>query len=265
MRSSAIKLLILHMSPAIRFTVNACVLSLALSACSRDPRSTALPLDVADIPKIQAQLDKLPPQDSAKVLAYLGRSKGDVLPAQFADPDAPFTARTFGEAIQLQTEFEAKETVRLVQVDAMKADRENAYAPLRKALAIELVRREILTGDQAMGRVPQPGMALDNNKVLVTTYRLINRSGEHITHAAGSVTIRTKADPRSLMGIDSCYLDDIAISDGQSVEMRCGAANRTVTQASQDYVDMPQSELVILWEPKTVQLAGGKLLKYGGL
>jgi len=37
--------------------------ALALSACSRDPRTTRLPLDLKDIPKIQPQLDKLPAEE----------------------------------------------------------------------------------------------------------------------------------------------------------------------------------------------------------
>lgn len=72
----------------------------------RDPYRTRLPLDVSNLSALQPQLDRLPEADKAYVLAYLGRSHGDVLPPAFADPDEPFTARTFAEAIALQKKFE---------------------------------------------------------------------------------------------------------------------------------------------------------------
>src|SRR6188768_385636 len=146
--------------------------ALAVSACSRDPRTTRLPLDLAEIPKIQPQLDKLPAEERELVLAYLQRSKGDVLPAKFADPDAPLTARTFAEAIKLQREWKVKFAKENERIEALAEAREEAYEPLRRAISATLLKREILTADEASGRQPTPGRALNNNEVLVVTYRL---------------------------------------------------------------------------------------------
>lgn len=233
-----------------------------LTACSRDPMTTTLPLNLADIPKIQPQLNKLKPEDRDLVLGYLKRSKGDVLPAKFADPDEPFTARTFAEAIKLQRDFKAKQKVQDQRTESMQEARESKLEPMRKALGIELAKREIVTSDQAMGREARPGQALNNTPMLVTTWRLINASGDTITRASGSVTVRTTSDPSSLMGITSCYIDHTEpIPIGQIVEVRCGGRNRQAGEAEKDFVSMPESSLVISWEPKSITLAGGTVMR----
>jgi hypothetical protein len=236
--------------------------SICLFACSRDPGSTALPLNLADIPKIQSQLDKLPAPDKVLVLAYLTRSNGDVLPEKFADPDAPLTARTFSQAIKLQKAFEVKQSANNVVIQGLRDDREASYAPLRKALSIQLLKREILGHDEATGRKPQPGEGINNHPVLVTTYRLQNHSGERIEDAAGSVTVRAASDPQSLLGLDHCYLTGFVIADGQSLELRCAGLNKMVGQAHKDYVELPESSLAVTWEPKMIRLASGKVLKF---
>ena len=249
----------------ITATAVALALSLALTACSRDPRSTRLPLDVADIPKIQKQLDKLPAEESALVLAYLKRSKGDVLPAKFADPDAPLTARTFAEAIKLQREWNVKFAAETEQADSRREAREEAYEPLRRTLSVTLAKREIVTHDQATGRPLTPGVALNNREVMVVTYRLQNRSSETITRATGSVAIRTEADPNSLLGIASCWIDHKEpIGGGQSVEVRCANVNHRVGDSQKEFVDMSESKLILTWEPKTIELAMGKVLRSEG-
>lgn len=239
----------------------AILLVAGLSACSR-PLSTALPLDLADIPKIQPQLDKLPPDERALVLAYLNRSKGDVLPAKFADPDSPFTARTFGEAIKLQRDFEAKQSVRNAQANERRGTREAALEPLREALSISLLHREIETADQVRGREPRPGQAINDKPVLVTTWLLRNTSGEAILRASGSITVRTESDPKSLMGIDGCYIDHTTpIPAGESVEVRCGNPAKGVGPGQREYVSMPETSLIVSWEPKRIELNSGRVLK----
>ena len=157
----------------------ALVLVAGVAACSRNPLATPLPLNLADIPKIQPQLDRLTAEERELVLGYLNRSKGDVLPAKFADPDAPLTARTFAEAIKLQREFNASQSVDDARMDLLRAARETGMEPLRKALSVELLKREILTADQVTGREPRQGQALNNTPTLVTTWRLRNASGGH--------------------------------------------------------------------------------------
>ena len=240
----------------------ALLFAVTMAACSRNPLATSLPLDVADIPKIQPQLDKLSSENRELVLAYLRRSKGDVLPAKFADPDEPLTARTFAEAIKLQREFNIKQAVVNARVDSLREARESGFEPLRKALSVELLKREILTADEVSGREPRQGQALNTTPTLVTTWRLLNASGDTITHFSGSVTVRTEADPTSLMGLARCYFNrSEPIPIGQAAEIRCGNPNTRAGDADKDFVSMPESSLLLTWEPETITLAGGKVMK----
>jgi len=237
--------------------------ALALSACSRDPRTTRLPLDLKDIPKIQPQLDKLPAEERELVLAYLQRSKGDVLPAKFADPDNPLTARTFAEAIKLQREWKVKHAKDDERMEALAEAREEAYEPLRRAISATLLRREIMTADEASGRPPQQGRALNNNEVLVVTYRLQNHGSDTINRVTGSVQVRSESDPKSLMGLVQCWIDHREpIGGSQSVEVRCGnLRGNSGGEKAKDFVAMDERRLIVTWEPKTVEFASGKVLR----
>ncbi|QJR15265.1 hypothetical protein [Usitatibacter palustris] len=243
--------------PRIAFALAACFL---LSSCS-DPRSTRLPLDVADIPKLQPQLDKLSAEERDLVLAYLKRSKGDVLPPKFADPDAPLTARTFKEAIKLQREWNVKFAAQEERAEARRDAADAKLEPLRKTVSITVLRREIMTADEAMGREPQQGVPLNTRKTLVVTYRLQNHVADTVTRLQGSVSIRTESDPDSLMGIASCWIDrHDPIPGSQSVEVRCGGKG-AVSDATQAFIDLPESSLIVRWEPKLIELSSGKTLR----
>ncbi len=252
----------MHISLSLFRVVLLLMIVAGAPACTKNPLGTALPLNLANIPKIQPQLDRLSAEERELVLGYLKRSNGDVLPPQFADPDAPFTARTFAEAIKLQREFKAKQRVEDARADSRREDRESAMEPLRMALGVELAKREILTADEASGREARQGQALDSTPTLVTTYRLINTSGETITHAAGSITIRTQSEPASLMGVTSCYINrSEPIPIGAIVEVRCGNTRRGAGDADREFLAMPESSLLLTWEPKSITLATGKVMK----
>jgi hypothetical protein len=237
------------------------ILLIGSVACSRDPHATRLPLNLADIPKIQPQLDELPSDERQLVLDYLKRSNGDVLPPNLADPDAPLTARTFAEAIKLQREFNVRSGAEQAKVAEFRASRDAALEPLREALEVEVARREVLTADEATGRVPSPGQAIHDAPVLVTTYRLRNTSNDTITQVTGSVSVRSVSDPDSLMGLDRCFIDRAeSIPAGQSVEVRCGNVAKRPTDQDREYVAMADSSLVLRWEPKSIAFEGGKVL-----
>lgn len=239
----------------------AAVLLSGMTACSPDPHATRLPLDLADIPKVQPQLDKLPAEERQLVLDYLKRSKGDVLPANLADPSAPLTARTFAEAIKLQREFVVTNGAEEARVADFRAAREAALEPLREVLAIEVVRKEIVTADEATGRRPSPGEAIHDAPTLVTTYRLQNKTPETITHVTGSISVRSPADPDSLMGLHSCFIDrGEPIEGGRSVEVRCGNVAKRPGDQEKEYVAMAESSLLLRWEPRSIAFQGGKVL-----
>jgi hypothetical protein len=245
----------------LRLTMIVAVLLGSVAACSKDPQATSLPLNLADIPKVQPQLDKLPADERQLVLDYLKRSNGDVLPANLTDPSAPLTARTFAEAIKLQKEFVVRHSAEEANVAEFRAERDTAIEPLREALSIEIVKKEIVTADEATGRRPSPGEAIPDAPTLVTTYRLRNNTAQTIVHVTASVSVRSPSDPDSLMGLDRCFIDrSEPIQGGQSLEVRCGNVAQRPGDQSKEYVAMSESSLLVRWEPKAITFEGGRVL-----
>ena len=244
---------------------------LGIRQCALGAYATPLPMDVKDLTPIQPQLDQLKPEERELVLGYLKRSNGDVLPPKFADPDEPFTARTFGEAIKLQREWLVRDAARQARADALTADREAAMKPLRDATDVRLVRRQILTHDELFGVAPPTTdvtgqaargqtvkHALNQNEVLVITWRLRNTSPRTLASAKGTVTLRRADGSRAT----SCWIDhDGAVQPGEGVELRCGDTNRAVFDADRAFVAASASDFYLVWEPRTVVFADGETLE----
>lgn len=235
-----------------------------------DPYRTQLPFGSTDLSSVQAKLDKLPAADRQLVEDYVKRSNGDVLPAQFADPDAPLTARTFAEAIELQRKFAAQQAKADAQMRARMAERDAQFAPLRAVLGMQLLRREIVPRGQLLGQPDKQALpngivakvAIDDTPIQITTYRLTNRSGSTIAAFKANVDIR-KAHPKEAEfgSLDGCWLDhDEPLAAGASVDLPCANTNRQATSIDRAYVSMPDSELLIQWEPKLVRFADGRML-----
>lgn len=237
----------------------------------RDPYRTALPLEVADLSPLAPQLGKLPAADRELVLGYLERSHGDVLPAKFADPDEPLTARTFAEAINLQKQFLDKQAGLMAKLKAREAEREAALAPLRAALDISLVKREIvplgeLVGQPLLAPNARTKAALggsNDRPIMVSTYRLLNNSkAVGIQSLTANVRIRKAGSDRYALGeLSSCYIThDRPIRSGESSEIRCANTNRAASEADRAYLAMPLDDLVIDWEPQRIRFNDGQEL-----
>jgi hypothetical protein len=240
----------------------------------RSPYRTTLPLEVADLRPIQPQLAKLPAAERELVLGYLQRSRGDVLPANLADPDEPFTARTFAEAIKLQKDFLAKDAIRVAKQKEREAVREAAMEPLRAALRLRLVKREILPRSELQGvslyaspsRAKAAVHSENASQTLVSTYRLYNNTNEaSIESVKANVRIRKAGSSRyDLSDLSSCYIThNTPIPPGEGVEIRCANLNRQASDADRAYLDMPADDLVIDWEPKQIRFSNGKELLAG--
>lgn len=237
----------------------------------RDPYRTKLPLDVSDLSSIQPQLDRLPAEDKAYVLAYLKRSNGDVLPAAFADPDEPFTARTFAEAIELQKKFKVTQAKYEAIAQARKAERDKAQAPLRAALRVELLRREIMPRSEAS---PPPAatywhgkevvMPIDTTEVFVETFRLTNTSDEDITGLKVNIDIRkARRDPSDLGMLGGCYIDrNEPLLRGESVEVRCANLNKTASDQDRVFVAMAEGDFTVETEHRLIRFGSGNELKF---
>lgn len=238
----------------------------------RDPYRTRLPLDVSNLSTLQPQLDRLPETDKAHVLAYLGRSRGDVMPAAFADPDEPFTARTFAEAIELQKKFQVTQAKRDAAALARRAERDKALAPLRAALRVELVSREILSRSEASPRPVDPYawegrevvMPIDNSQILVETFRLTNISDDDITSLKVSIDIRkARKEPTELGMLGGCYIErSEPLLRGDSAEVRCANLNKTASDQDRAFVKMTESEFTMESVPKLIRFGSGRELKF---
>ena len=239
--------------------------ALGMRQCVVGVYGTRLPMDVKDLSPIEPQLKRLKPGERELVEGYLRRSNGDVLPAQFADPDDPFTARTFGEAIRLQRAWLVRDAERQKKADALAAGRAAAMQPLRDATDVRLVRRQIMTHDELFGIAPPTTNArgqtvkhaLNTQEVLIVTWRLRNTSARTLASAKGSVSLRDAQGSR----VNDCWIDhDGNLQPGEAVEVRCGNTQRSVFDADRAFVATPATELTLVWEPKKVAFADGETL-----
>jgi hypothetical protein len=231
------------------------VVTLGVYGAVRKPYGTLLPMDVSDLPEIQPQLDRLDDEERELVLGYLKRSNGDVLPPSLADPDAPFTARTFGEAIALQRRFLREQAVRDAEAAQRRAAREKILEPLRDAVGVRLLKRELLTVAQALGQPDQPSTRPE--RVLVVTYRLVNAAGRDITAVKGLVKVNDATGAKR----SECWFDETSTLEAFSgIEVRCGNAMRTADSREREFAALPAQELVVEWEPAEVVFADGARL-----
>lgn len=241
----------------------------------RDPHRTSLPFGTDDLSSVQDQLARLPEDERELVTAYVRRSRGDVLTPAMADPDVPLTARTFADAIKLQRRYLVFQAEQNAKIQARKAERDSKLEPLRAALSLRLIKREIMTADEATGRSPEPapvypGAAkqalspLNNTQVLVSTYRLRNISNTTIDSAKVSVTIR-KASPRldELGILANCYIEhDTPLVQWDGASVRCAQLNKPATEQDRAYAAMDESQFIVDYEPRLIRFADGRELKF---
>lgn len=236
----------------------------------RDPHRTHLPFGSTDLTSVQAKLDRLPADERQLVVDYVKRSGGDVLTARFADPDEPLTARTFGQAIALQKEFRIREAAGLVKQSAAEAQRAAQLEPLRRALSIELVTREIVPKSQlyaAPDPLQSPKQALpSDDPVLVTTWRVHNTTDFTIDEFSGGAHVHRAGTPFTYLGqLDECWIvENTPLSAGATVNVRCGNVNHGASSTDREYVGMAPAALAVEWIPKHIVFAGGKALDYPG-
>lgn len=231
------------------------LIALGVYGAVRKPYGTLLPMDVADLSEIQPQLDRLGEEERDLVLGYLKRSNGDVLPPSMADPDAPFTARTFGEAITLQRRFLREQGVRDAQAAQRRVARDKVLEPLRDAVGVRLLKRELLTVAQALGRPDEP--IARPERVLVVTYRLVNGAGRDIVAVKGAVEVRDAAGAKR----SECWFDEKATLEAFSgIEVRCGNTMRTADPREREFAALPAQDLAVFWEPAEVVFADGARL-----
>ncbi len=236
-----------------------------------DPKSAYLPVGSTNLTSIQPKLEKLSQSDFALVIDYVQRSRGDVLPASMADPDEPFTARTVGEAIELQRKYLAQQAIFEAKDRERRAARDKGLEPLRAALTIQLVKREILprtlaviSPDLREAMVKANRVPARDTEVLLTTYRLENISGRTIESLGASVIIRKAHRRRNELGIlADCHITrQDQLAPRATYEFECGNTYKPASSEDQAFVAMPDSEFIIEWEPKMIRFTDGTELKF---
>lgn len=220
-----------------------------------DPHRTALPFGSTDLSSVQAELARLPGEERALVEAYVKRSNGDVLTAQFADPDDPLTARTFGEAIELQRAFVERMKVEDARMADLRAERDARLAPLRDIADARVVKAQIIGIDGAP--------VADGSGNFVTRIRIQNRGNESIVALSGSLKAR---DRDEYLPLDLCWIElgsQQTLAAGASTEFDCGRGRGGATDQQRAYVDNPAGRFTVEWEPRHIKLASGRELDSG--
>lgn len=244
------------------YVLLALLLALAIYGGMRanNPLNTELPFGSTDLSSVSDELASLDDPDRKRVQDYVKRTNGDYLPAGMGDPDDPMTARTFAEAIELQKRFEAKMAVQEAEAAKMKAERDRRYQPLRDALGLSLIKREMLTPTEIHG----PGSYDDGQRRAVTTFRISNRSGETIVGFDAKIDLRKKFYPSTEFGIlVDCWLEkQDRLGPGDEMEVRCGRERALTTVTDPDYMAMALTDMDLRWEPKRIRFASGKFLEF---
>jgi hypothetical protein len=237
----------------------------ALVHYGRDPHRTRLPFGSTDLSPVESSLRRLPAEERSLVEAYVKRSNGDGLLPSMADPDAPLTARTFGEAIALQRRWNERMRAQEAVAATHAAERDRAMAPLRDAVSARVARREILTRDELNER-QSPGYLqgahrVDTDPMFVITVAIDNHTDADIVALQGSLQAR---DRDAYLPLDLCWVDLNAqrtIAAHSRTEITCAHPHRNAGANERDFVADPPGRFTVTWEPKLVRLGDGKVLE----
>ncbi|SDD09445.1 hypothetical protein [Aquimonas voraii] len=235
--------------------------------CSRDPLRTELPFGSTDLSSVEASLARLAPEDRARVEAYVKRSNGDYLPAGMGDPDMPFSARTFAEAIELEKRWEARLAQEAVAQQGRESEREAALAPLRALVSVEILRASIDTrrggsGSEVGGAKPVGPRIQGGGERMRLSLRVRNRSAQDVVHLAGTLRARDRDSP---LGLSLCYFEISAQQPLTAHEVRdfdC-VQQRAISEQERAFVAGAPGRFSVEWLPREITLADGRSLKSG--
>jgi hypothetical protein len=229
--------------------------------CSRDPLRTELPFGSTDLSSVEDALAKLAPEDRARVEAYVKRSNGDYLPAGMGDPDMPFTARSFAEAIELEREWEARQAQEGVAQAARDAERERALAPLREIVSAEIVDARLQNATEPNGNQAPAGVH-KSAPPLVLTLRVRNHGSQDVVQLAGTLRARDREHP---LGLSLCYFEvgpQNVLTAFEVREFDC-AHRQGANEQERAFAEAPTGRFTVEWLPRELKLADGRVLNSG--
>ncbi|WP_158882390.1 hypothetical protein [Rhodanobacter sp. L36] len=245
--------------------IGAIVLLAFLFHRSRDPLRTSLPFGSADLSLVAPALQRLDASDRALVEAYVKRSNGDVLLPSMADPEQPFTARTFGEAIALEKTWDiTRDTQTALAMKGIDALNE-AMAPLRAVVQADVQHIDMMSPRQLAGAIELTRdikSALPGNQptIFVVTVSLHNLGSEAIVGVTGALEAR---DRDATLPLDLCWVDigpQDRIDPAGRTEIRCADPHRYVSEEQRAFMHAPHDRYTVVWKPKTVSFEDGTRL-----
>ena len=225
-----------------------------------DPRDTALPFGTDDLSSVQAELAELTAEERQLVEDYVRRSRGDVLPQEWADPDEPLTARTFAQAIKLERDYRVRMADQQVRSDALANERDAAWAPLRAIAKVELVRAEVLSPEAlAARRGESAGASRASHPVFIVRVRVQNTSDETIELLQGSLKAR---DSEAYLPLDLCWVDrQSSLRSGSVEEFDCARLNQAASEQATAFANGAPGRFEVRWEPSKIKLGSGRELR----
>lgn len=235
------------------------------------PLRTRLPQGTTDLTTVEAELQRLTPEEQKLVRDYTLRSKGEYFPSAYSDPDAPpLDARTFGDAIKLQRRFLAMLDESRAEMRARMAQREATLAPMRAVLQLEMVGRELAPVSPAYG--PQPRdlhgatPALPQGELeAITRWRVRNVSSRAVTSFEGGArAYRSDSDILSPELLNHCYIEHVSLlQPGASVDVGCSDRSHDPDR-DRGNLALPASMIRVDWMPRRIAFTDGTELKYDG-
>jgi hypothetical protein len=182
-----------------------------------------------------------------------------------ADPDAPFTARTFGEAIELERRWKVKFAEMNARAEKLKVQRQARLAPLKALVDASVVEAKVLSRNEYQAiKDPtfyQRQYNVDKSPAFITKIRVRNLSGERVVAMKGWLRAN---DAKAELPMDLCWIDlQQELAPGENLEFHCGHDHRQASAQDQAFADNVSDRFEVVWEPRYVKLADGRELDSG--
>ncbi len=236
------------------------------------PYATDLPIGTTDLNSVASELNRLSDEDRALVKAYVVRSGGHV-PGAIREVGTDFTAKTFGEAIEIEKKLDADDAKNQKIAQAFQAEREKKLAPLKEIIDLKLLKREIvnrayigpiryiLPGETSASKVAS---IKDSENALLTTYQLQNKSSKTISNLEITIEIlKAKRSANELGILAECFIQNLGtpLAAYEVREIECSNLGHSASETDHQYVTMPIQDLELKWEPRFIQFEDGKIIK----
>ena len=231
---------------------------LVLAACN-SAKNTPLPQDLDKMESIKPAMEKLTPEERELAGGYIMRhTLGAKMKGIFGGVEGPGIPEgmTIGKAIEEQRKFiadqKAEEQKQAALKAALQAKREAALKPMKEAVTVTLVSKQIKP------EYGYSGILMDENFVVTFGYK--NNTAKDIAGVKGYISVRDLfGDELSGFAVSN----DDTIAAGKSITW---TGSRTVKYAVGDNKDrklagLDDSKYKVVWEPQVIVFSDGSKLE----